>query len=53
VLARVVFDGMAAAIARGDLGPGAAAVEQMRVTLHESHIASASFEARVTRATSR
>ena len=47
VLARVVFDGMAAAIARGDLGPGAAAIEQMRVTLHESHIASASFEDRV------
>jgi 6-pyruvoyl-tetrahydropterin synthase len=49
VLARVVFDGMAASIARGDLGPGAAAVERMRVTLHESHIASASFEGPVTR----
>ena len=48
VLARVVFDGMVVAIARGDLGPGAAAIEQIRVTLHESHIASASFEARVT-----
>jgi 6-pyruvoyltetrahydropterin/6-carboxytetrahydropterin synthase len=47
VLARVVFDGLATAIGRGDLGPGAKAVEQMRVTLHESHIASASFEARV------
>jgi len=47
LLARVVFDGLVAAIGRGDLGPGAAALEQIRVTLHESHIASASFEARV------
>ena len=47
VLARVVFDGLVAAMRRGDLGPGAAAVEQIRVTLHESHIASASFEDRV------
>lgn len=46
-LARVVFDGLVAAIRRGDLGPGAAAVDQIRVTLHESHIASASFEGRV------
>lgn len=43
-LARVVFDGLAAAIRRGDLGPDATAIEQMRVTLHESHVASASFE---------
>jgi 6-pyruvoyl-tetrahydropterin synthase len=48
-LARVVFDGLIAAIGRGDLGPGAGAIEQIRVTLHESHIASASFEGRVTR----
>ena len=44
VLARVVFDRLVAAIRRGDLGPGGSAVEQIRVTLHESHIASASFE---------
>jgi len=44
VLARVVFDRLAAAIRRGDLGPGADRIEQVRVTLHESHIASASFE---------
>ena len=43
-LARAVFDAVLAAIRRGDLGPGAAAVEQMRVTLHESHVASASFD---------
>ena len=47
-LARVVFDGLIAAIGRGDLGPGAGAIEQIRVTLHESHIASASFEGQVT-----
>jgi 6-pyruvoyltetrahydropterin/6-carboxytetrahydropterin synthase len=45
VLARVVFDGLVTAIGRGDLGPGAKAIEQIRVTLHESHVASASFEA--------
>ena len=50
-LARVVFDGLVAAIRRGDLGPGAGAVEHVRVTLHESHIASASFDGRVSDAT--
>jgi 6-pyruvoyl-tetrahydropterin synthase len=45
-LARVVFDGIVGAIRRGDLGPGAGAVEQIRVTLHESHVASASYEGR-------
>ena len=43
-LARVVFDRLVAAIRRGDLGPGAAAVQSMKVTLHESHVASASYE---------
>jgi len=43
-LARVVFDGMVAAIGRGDLGPDAGAVESIRVTLHESHVASASYD---------
>ena len=47
VLARIVFDGIVAGIVRGELGPGARAIEQIRVTLHESHVASASFEARV------
>jgi 6-pyruvoyltetrahydropterin/6-carboxytetrahydropterin synthase len=49
MLARVVFDGMVAALGRGDLGPGADGLEQIRVTLHESHVASASYEARVER----
>jgi 6-pyruvoyl-tetrahydropterin synthase len=43
-LARTVFDRVAAAIRRGELGAGASAIRSMRVTLHESHIASASYE---------
>jgi 6-pyruvoyl-tetrahydropterin synthase len=43
-LARVVFDGIVAAIRRGDLGSDAQAIESLRVTLHESHVASAAFE---------
>ena len=46
-LARAVFDRLAGAIRRGDLGPGARAVESLRVTLHESHVASATFDAPV------
>jgi 6-pyruvoyl-tetrahydropterin synthase len=46
-LARLVFDRMADAIARGALGAGARAIESLRVTLHESHVASAAYEARV------
>jgi 6-pyruvoyltetrahydropterin/6-carboxytetrahydropterin synthase len=49
-LARVVFDAVVAAIRRGDLGPGASAVEHLRVTLHESHIASASYDGPVSTA---
>jgi 6-pyruvoyl-tetrahydropterin synthase len=52
-LARVVFDGLVAAIRRGDLGPGGGAIEQIRVTLHESHVASASFESPVSEPSSR
>jgi 6-pyruvoyltetrahydropterin/6-carboxytetrahydropterin synthase len=43
-LARVVFDAMAAAVRRGDLGPEARALESLRVTLHESHVAWAAYE---------
>ena len=32
---------------RGDLGEAARGVESVRVTLHESHVASASYEAAV------
>jgi 6-pyruvoyl-tetrahydropterin synthase len=47
VLARWVFDRIGEAIGRGDLGSGGRAVESMRVTLNESHVASASFEGRL------
>jgi 6-pyruvoyltetrahydropterin/6-carboxytetrahydropterin synthase len=47
VLSRYVFDGIVDAIRRGDLGSGASAIRAIRVTLHESHVASASFEGRV------
>lgn len=43
-LARVIFDRMAAAIAGGDLGAGAHGITLVRVTLHESHVAWASYE---------
>lgn len=43
-LAKFVFNRVAAAIGRGDLGPGASGVTSMKVTLHESHVAAASFE---------
>ena len=46
-LARVMFDRLAAAIARGDLGPGARRIDSLRVTLHESHVAWAAFEGRL------
>jgi 6-pyruvoyltetrahydropterin/6-carboxytetrahydropterin synthase len=46
-LARVVFDRILAAIRRDDLGDGARAVESVRVTLHESHVAAATFDGRL------
>jgi 6-pyruvoyltetrahydropterin/6-carboxytetrahydropterin synthase len=46
-LAHEVFVRMAAAIGRGELGATARGVERLRVTLHESHVASASFEGRL------
>jgi 6-pyruvoyl-tetrahydropterin synthase len=47
VLARAVFDRVVAAIRGGDLGAGGGAIESVRVTLHESHVAAAAFDARV------
>ena len=46
-LAREVFDRVVAAMHRGDLGTGAGAIESVRVTLHESHVAAAAFDGRV------
>jgi 6-pyruvoyltetrahydropterin/6-carboxytetrahydropterin synthase len=42
-LAHEIYQRVVAAIGRGDLGAGARGVESVRVTLHESHVASASF----------
>jgi 6-pyruvoyl-tetrahydropterin synthase len=47
VLARLIFDRIGAAIRRDELGSGGRVVETIRVTLHESHVASAAFEGRV------
>lgn len=44
-LARVVFERMAARLKAGELGPGSLAIVSMRVTLHESHVAWAAYEA--------
>jgi len=43
-LARMIFDRIVAAIQRGDLGREASGIQTVRITLHESHVASASFE---------
>jgi 6-pyruvoyltetrahydropterin/6-carboxytetrahydropterin synthase len=49
VLARVLFDRVASRAAAGDLGPharpGPGGLTRMRVTLHESHVAWAAYEA--------
>jgi 6-pyruvoyltetrahydropterin/6-carboxytetrahydropterin synthase len=50
-LARVVFDRIVAAIKRGELGAGGRAVENVRVILHESHLAAAAFESSIGDAT--
>ncbi len=47
VLARVVADRLAERIADGVLGPGGAGLEGLTVTLHESHVAWASYERRL------
>lgn len=49
-LAKVIFDRLVAAIRAGDLGPGAGHLQEIRVTLHESHVASAAFEGAVSAA---
>ena len=43
-LARVIFDRIVDATTRGELGPNAGGIESARVTLHESHVAWASYE---------
>ena len=43
-LAFVIFERIAAEIETGSLGRGAYELDALRVTLHESHVASASYE---------
>ena len=45
VLAKWVYDRMAEEIAAGRLGAAAKGIARLRVTLHESHVARAAFEA--------
>jgi len=46
-MARVIHERMAEAIRAGQLGEGGRGLEAMRVTLSESHLAWASYEARL------
>ena len=43
-LARAIFDRLADAIHGGSLGSGARNLDSIRVTLHESHVASGAFD---------
>ncbi len=44
-LSKHIFDAMAAAAKSGALGPGGEGIAKIRVTLHESHVARAWYEA--------
>ena len=46
-LAHEIFTRIVAAIGRGEVGGAASGVESVRVTLHESHVASASYTGRI------
>ncbi len=48
-LAKVIFDRVVARLKAGDLGAGADGIAAMRVTLAESHVAWAAYEAAVPR----
>ena len=43
-LCKWIFDQVAAAADKGDLGPGSDGLQKIRVTLNESHVAKAWFE---------
>ncbi len=45
VLCKHIFDAMAQAAREGALGPGSTRIERIRVTLNESHVARAWYEA--------
>ena len=50
-LAKTIYDRVVASIHAGGLGPSAGAIDAVRVTLHESHVASAAFDGPVRRTT--
>jgi len=43
-LAKVIFDRVAKGVRAGELGPAAAGLGSLKVSLHESHVAWASYE---------
>ena len=43
-LARWLFDRLKGCVAQRELGPGSEALSSLRVTFHESHVASASYD---------
>ncbi len=47
VLAKHVFDQLRGRIQAGDLGSGGARIKRLKITLHESHVARAWYEAAV------
>jgi 6-pyruvoyl-tetrahydropterin synthase len=47
-LSGVILERVAERIRRGDLGPGSSALCEMKVTLHESHVAWAACERKLT-----
>jgi len=46
-IAKLIFDRLTAAIHRGDFGDSARGIASLRVALHESHVASAAYDAAV------
>jgi 6-pyruvoyl-tetrahydropterin synthase len=46
-IAKLIFDRLVAAIRRGDLGDSGRGIASVRVTLHESHVAAAAYDAAV------
>jgi 6-pyruvoyl-tetrahydropterin synthase len=46
-LAHAIFERIVAAIRRGELGQAALGIASVRVTLHESHVASAAYDGRL------
>lgn len=47
VLAKYVFDCLRTRIAEGELGTGGSRIARLKITLHESHVARAWYEAEV------